>query len=81
MEVFNVAIVGAGPACLAIMDMISTERHPQLRMHLIGVADVNPEAPGVKRAQALNIYTTTDYNDLFALKNAQKRGTCAQKRA
>jgi len=67
MERFNVAIVGGGPGCLAIMDMISADRLRQLRMKLIGLADINPEAPGMKRAQALGIFVSTDYHDLFEL--------------
>jgi len=67
MKVFNVAIVGAGPACLAIMDLLSKGSPRQLRMKLIGVADIDPEAPGIKRAASLGIYTTVDYRDLFSL--------------
>ena len=69
MERFNVAIVGGGPGCLAIMDMISADRLRQLRMDLIGLADINPEAPGMKAAQALHIFTTNDYHDLFDLED------------
>ena len=45
-DVLNVAIVGGGPGCKAIMDMIFAERLSQLRMRLIGVADINPAAAG-----------------------------------
>jgi hypothetical protein len=38
-------------------------------MKLIGVADIDPEAPGIKRAKELNVYTTADYHDLFSLKD------------
>jgi PAS domain S-box-containing protein len=38
-------------------------------MDLIGLADINPEAPGMKAAQALNVFTTNDYHDLFDLKD------------
>lgn len=69
MERLNVAIVGGGPGCLAIIDMISADRPRQLPMNLIGLADINLEAPGIKHAQALDIFTTTDYHDLFGLKN------------
>ena len=68
-ERFNVALVGGGPGGLAIMDMIPTDLLRQLQMNLIGVADVDPEAPGIKHAQTLGILTTTDYHDLFALKD------------
>ncbi len=67
MKVFNVAIVGASHGCLAIMDLLSVDSHRQLRMKLIGVADIDPEAPGIKRAKELNVYTTADYHDLLSL--------------
>jgi PAS domain S-box-containing protein len=38
-------------------------------MDLIGLADIDPEAPGIKRAQALNIFTSNDYHDLFELED------------
>jgi len=69
MKTFNVAIVGGGPGCLAIMDMIFKDRLRQLRMNLIGLADINPNAPAIQRAQGLGIFTTTDYRELFSLKN------------
>ena len=67
MKPYNVAIVGGGPGCVAIMDMISGDRLRQLQMRLCGIVDLNPEAPGVKRAKALNIFTFCDYHDLFPL--------------
>jgi PAS domain S-box-containing protein len=69
MKEFNVAIVGAGSGCLAIMDLLSKKGHRQLRMKLIGVADIDPEAPGIKRAKALDIFTTSDYHDFFSMEN------------
>ncbi len=69
MKIFNVAIVGGGPGCLAIMDMIYKDRFRQLRMNLVAIADVNPAAPAIQRAKQLNIFTTTDYHDLFFLKD------------
>jgi PAS domain S-box-containing protein len=38
-------------------------------MDLIGLADINSEAPGMKAAQALHIFTTNDYHDLFELED------------
>jgi PAS domain S-box-containing protein len=69
MKEFNVAIVGAGSGCLAIMDLLSMKGHRQLRMKLIGVADIDPEAPGIKRAKALDVFTTTDYHDFFSMED------------
>ena len=59
----NVAIVGGGPGCKAIMEMIFAEKPSQLRMKLIGVASTNPEAVGYCHAKEKGIYTTDDYQD------------------
>jgi two-component system cell cycle sensor histidine kinase/response regulator CckA len=68
-QTLNVAIVGGGPGCKAIMDMMFAERLSQLRMNLIGVACTNPTAVGYRYAQEKGIYTTTDYRDLYDLEN------------
>ena len=68
-KILNVAIVGGGPGCKAIMDMIFAEKLSQLRMKLIGVACTNPAAVGYRFAQEKGIYTTTDYHDLYKLKD------------
>ena len=69
VNALNVAIVGGGPGCKAIMDMIFTETLSQLRMKLIGVACTNPNAPGYRYAQEKGLYTTLDYRDLYRLKD------------
>ncbi len=65
----NVAIVGGGPGCKAIMDMIFAKRLSQLRMRLIGVASTNPDAVGYRYAKEKGIYTTKDYRDLYNIKD------------
>jgi two-component system cell cycle sensor histidine kinase/response regulator CckA len=65
----NVAIVGGGPGCKAIMDMIFAEKLSQLRMRLVGVACTNPNGPGYRYAQEKGVYTTRDYRDLYKLKD------------
>ena len=69
VKAVNVAIVGGGPGCKAIMDMIFAEKLSQLRMKLIGVACRNPNAVGFKYAQEQGIYTTKDHRDLFKIKD------------
>ncbi|MDT8285296.1 MAG: PAS domain S-box protein, partial [Thermovirgaceae bacterium] len=69
METLNIAIVGGGTGCAAFMDKLSTEDLGRLPLNLVGVADINPEAPGLKRARELNIFTTNNYRDLFTLKD------------
>lgn len=66
-SVINVAIVGGGPGCKAIMDMIFAAKLSQLRMQLIGVACTNPKAVGYLYAKEKGIYTTTNYLDLYDL--------------
>jgi PAS domain S-box-containing protein len=68
-DVLNVAIVGGGRGCKAIMEMIFAEELRELRMKLIGVACPNPRAVGYVYAQENGIYTTRDYRDLYKLKD------------
>ena len=67
-KALNVAIVGGGPGCKAIMDIIFAEKLSQLRMRLIGVASTNPEAVGYQYAQEKGIFTTKDNRDFYGLK-------------
>jgi len=69
VKALNVAIVGGGLGCKAIMDMIFAEKLHALQMKLIGVASINPEAAGYLYAKEKGIYTTKDYRDLYSLKD------------
>jgi PAS domain S-box-containing protein len=69
IKTLNVAIVGGGPGCQAIMDMIFAEKLSQLRMTLIGVACSNPEAVGYRYARKKGVYTAKDYRDFYELKD------------
>jgi len=68
-KALNVAIVGGGAGCKAIMDVIFAEKLSQLRMKIIGVADTNDKATGYQYARAKGIYTTKDYRDLYKLED------------
>jgi len=68
-EALNVAIVGGGPGCKAIMDIIFAEKLRHLQMKLLGVASRNPQAVGYVYAQEKGIYTTNDYRDLYGLED------------
>jgi signal transduction histidine kinase len=69
VETLNVAIVGGGPGCKALMDMMLADQFSQLKMMLIGVACTNPSAVGYVHAQQKGFYTTEDYRDLYKLKD------------
>ena len=63
----NVAIVGGGPGCKAIMDIVFAEELRQLSMKLVGVSDIDPNAVGYRFAKKKGIFTTRDYRDLFRI--------------
>jgi PAS domain S-box-containing protein len=69
VKALNVAIVGGGPGCKAITDMIFADKLSQLHMKLVRVACTNPKAVGYRYAQEKGIYTTQDYRDLYNLKD------------
>ena len=65
----NIAIIGGGTRCRALLEMLAGERFKHLKVKIAAVADINPEAPGFLLAQEQGIYTTTDYRDLPHLEN------------
>jgi signal transduction histidine kinase len=67
VKTLKVGIVGGGPGCKAIIDIIFAERLSQLRMKLIGVACTNPKAAGYRYAQEKGFFTTDDFRDLYKL--------------
>ena len=71
-RILNVAIVGGGPGCKAIMDMIFTKKLSQLRMRLVGVADRNTDAVGYRYAAEKGIFTTLSY---FIAHESHHRGS------
>lgn len=63
---FTVAVIGGGHAGLALLDKLFTADF----VDILGVADMNPEAPGMLLAKSHQIPTTTDMQDL--LKDSQQ---------
>ena len=43
----NVAFVGGGNAFYGLLKILEKERLSRLKMKIIGVADINPDAPGM----------------------------------
>jgi len=64
---FNAAIIGGGKACEDLLVLLSGERAKWLNMRILGVADPNPEAPGIQRAHRLGIFTTADFEELYQI--------------
>lgn len=61
------AIIGGGKACENLITLLSGERVSRLNVEILGVADVNSEAPGVVLAKSMGIFTTDDLTKLYTL--------------
>ena len=62
------AIVGGSSGCEAILRMVQEDTLGRFRMSIRGVADTNPEAPGMRYARQIGVErVTTDYRDLFQI--------------
>ncbi len=64
---FNIAIVGGGRACRFFLELLKRESFPYLRIHIVGVCDIDPAAEGIAMAKAMGIYTTDNFKDLFKI--------------
>jgi signal transduction histidine kinase len=65
----NLAIVGGGRACKYFLDLLRVESFSYLKINIVGVCDINPEAEGFVLAKELGIYTTENFQDFFKIKN------------
>ena len=63
----NVAIVGGGRACKFFLELLGKNLFPFLDIKIVGVCDINPKAEGLRLAQEMGIYTTSDFQDLFGI--------------
>ena len=61
------AIIGGGKACDDLLVLFSQERLNRLDMEIVGVADSDPNAPGISRAKDMGIFTTNDFTRLYTI--------------
>ncbi len=61
------AIIGGGKACDNLLALLGDDRLNRLNMDILGVADPNPDSPGIRHAQDLGIFTTGDFTELYPL--------------
>src|SRR5574341_526223 len=61
----RVAIIGAGHGGTALMEIFAKDPLVQV----VGVAELNPKAPGVKLARRLKVPVTRDYRELLTLEH------------
>jgi len=60
--VTNVVIVGAGKGGRSLLEMFAGDP----TVAIVGIADLNPWAPGIELARRLNVRITTDFRELIA---------------
>jgi PAS domain S-box-containing protein len=63
----NVAIIGGGKACYDLLKILDEDRLSRLRMNILAVFDVNPDAPGFKYARESGIFASTSLEELPTL--------------
>ncbi|MGE5258482.1 MAG: ATP-binding protein [Hyphomicrobiales bacterium] len=63
----SIAIVGGGRACKAFLEFLTHEVFADQRPKILGVADINQAADGIRFARALGIPTFSHYTQLFRL--------------
>jgi len=68
-HVINLAVVGGGRACKYFLDLLQSESFTYLKVNIVGVCDINPEAEGFVLAKEMGIYTTNNFQDLFKIKD------------
>ena len=66
---FNIAVLGGGDRCLALLEAVVGLRVGQKGPDVLGVADPNEQATGMLFAKQKGIFTTTEYSDLFTIKD------------
>jgi len=63
----NIAIVGGGRVCKAILEIVLGENFSGKGIRIVGVADINEEAEGFVYAREKGLYTTMEYRELYHL--------------
>ncbi len=66
-QFYNLALVGAGRQGLAILEALIPPRRADQPLRLVGVADLNPEAPGIVYARRHNLPVFQSPLDLLAI--------------
>ena len=63
----NIAIVGGGRVCKAILKIVLGENLLEQKPNILGVAEINDKAEGLIYAREKGIFTTLDYKDLYKI--------------
>ncbi|MEW5724564.1 MAG: ATP-binding protein [Thermodesulfobacteriota bacterium] len=63
----KIAVVGGGRRCLSLLQVLASHVLEGLKVEIVGVADIDPEAVGFRYARETGVYTTQDHRRLFRL--------------
>jgi signal transduction histidine kinase len=63
----RVVIIGAGTGGTALLELFAHDRS----VEVLGIADIDPDAPGLRIAKHMGIPTTSDARELLAQQNAE----------
>jgi PAS domain S-box-containing protein len=64
----NAAIVGGGKGCESVLKMVKKDTLGRFRLRIQGVADIDPQAPGLRYAREIGVpLVTADYRDLYKI--------------
>ncbi len=61
------AIIGGGRFCKILLDCLYEEGTMAVAPQVLGVADTNQQAEGIRYAEKLGLFTTSDYRQLYHL--------------
>ncbi|WP_157608148.1 two-component system sensor histidine kinase NtrB [Thermodesulfatator atlanticus] len=61
----DVVIVGGGKGCRELLSLLEEYEPKHLHLNILGVADINPKAPGFLYAKRKGYFVTTDYKEFF----------------
>ncbi len=62
----KIAVVGGGRKCAQLLKLIDQHEFEEIHPKVVAVADLNDNVPGLVLAREKGLFTTNDYNDLFA---------------
>ncbi len=68
-KTLKIALIGGGPGGLAVLKMFESEVFTQLKARVVGVADVNPKAPGYIYAKQKGLLVTSNYKDFYHIED------------
>ena len=71
IEKFKIGIIGGGQRCKALLESIFKGKEGGVRPDILGVADTNDQAVGLRYAREKGIFTTNDYRDLLSIEDLE----------